>query len=78
MSRTQKCQKCQKFQSGYLSIFWPEMNRKLSKSLKKRILDHPLPCQVAKTASASLAKKFKSYFFGLFSPVMDAESKITP
>ena len=54
---------CKKFQSGYLSIFWPEMNRKLSKSLKKRIFDHPLPCQVAKTASASLAKKFKSYFF---------------
>ena len=69
---------CKKFQSGYLSIFWPEMNRKLSKSLKKRILDHPWPRKVAKTDSAVSSKKFQSHFFGLFSPVMDTESKITP
>ena len=61
-----------------MGIFWLEMNRKLSKAPKNRILDHPWPYNVAKTSSTLSAKKFQNHFFGLFSPVMDAESKITP
>ena len=73
-----KHKKSEKFQSGFLDIFWPEMIREVSKILKNRILVHPLPRKVDKTASAISAKKFQSHFFGLFSPLMDAESKITP
>ena len=75
VSRTKKHLK---FQSGFLRIFWPEMNRKLSKTLKKRILDLPWPSLAAKTASASSAKKFQSQFFVLLSSGMAADSKITP
>ena len=76
--KVSKTKKHQKFQSGFLRIFWPELNRKLSKTLKKRILDLPWPSLAAKTASASSAKKFQSQFFVLLSSGMAAESKITP
>ena len=76
--RVSGTKKCQKFQSVFLGIFWSEMNRKLSKTPKNRIVDHPWPYNLAQTPSTLSAKKISKSFFGLFSPVMDAESKITP
>ena len=39
--------KISKFQSGFLGIFWPEMNIEARITPKKRILDHPWPYKVA-------------------------------
>merc|ERR1712228_750598 len=75
-----RTKKRQKFRSGFLGIFGSEMNRKLSKTPKKRIFDHPWPYNVAQTPSTLSAKKIsKSFFWPVLTiPVMDAESKIIP